>query len=146
VGPLKASGEMPLTKKQRKQIWEKSGGKCWYCGTDLPIKGWHVDHFEPILRESKIVRDTSGSGFIHKTVNTGRVLRPERDNIDNMVPACAPCNLFKATFDVEGFRREIERQIERARKTSVNFRTAERFGLIEVKTKPVLFWFEKQGL
>lgn len=40
-------------------------------------------------------------------------------------------------------RREIEKQIERARAYSVNFRTAERFGLVEVIEKPVVFWFEK---
>ncbi|EPC3581060.1 HNH endonuclease, partial [Citrobacter braakii] len=29
------------------------------------------------------------------------------------------------------------------RSYSVNFRTAERFGLVEVVEKPVVFWFEK---
>jgi len=28
----------------------------------------------------------------------------------------------------------------------VNFRTAERFGLIEIKPTTVIFWFEQQGL
>ncbi|MGD1586410.1 HNH endonuclease, partial [Klebsiella pneumoniae subsp. pneumoniae] len=33
--------------------------------------------------------------------------------------------------------------VERGRKSSVNFRTAERFGLVEVVEKQVVFWFEK---
>nr|WP_233341334.1 DNA Repair ATPase [Escherichia coli] len=39
-------------------------------------------------------------------------------------------------------RKEISRRVERAVAYSVNFRTAERFGLIEVTEKPVVFWFE----
>lgn len=38
---------------------------------------------------------------------------------------------------------EIKKQTDRARKSSVNFRTSERFGLIELVDKPVVFWFEK---
>lgn len=134
---------MALTKKQRKQVWDKSGGKCWYCGIDLPEKGWHADHVESVIRLSTWVRGEGNSG---KFVATGEMERAHNDKIENMVPACAPCNLFKSTFGVEFFRQEIESQIERARKTSVNFRTAERFGLIEAKPQPVQFWFERQGL
>ncbi len=129
---------MALTKKQRKQVWDKSGGKCWYCGCDLPEKGWHADHFEPVIREADFVAG--------KFIPNGKVLRPGNDKLANIVPACAPCNLFKTTFDVEFFRQEIHAQIERARKSSVNFRTAERFGLIEAKPQRVEFWFEQQGL
>jgi len=145
VSPVSAKRKS-LTKKQRQQVWNKSNGKCWYCGCELPQKGWHVDHLEPVIRETAVVRDTSDSPYSHKTVSTGACLKPELDTIDNMVPACAPCNLFKSTFSVEFFRQEIEAQIERARKTSVNFRTAERFGLIKAEPAPVVFWFEEQGL
>ena len=41
-----------LTKKQREQIFNKFGGKCAYCGCELPIR-WHADHIEPIYREGK---------------------------------------------------------------------------------------------
>ncbi|WP_027859234.1 HNH endonuclease [Marinobacterium jannaschii] len=137
---------MALTKKQRQQVWNKSGGKCWYCGTDLPEKGWHADHVEPIYRETKIVKDRSDSPYSHKTVSTGASLRPHKDKLENMVPACAPCNLFKATYSVEFFRKEIEAQIERVRKASSGFRIAERMGIIQPKPNmPVVFWFEQQG-
>jgi len=120
--------ELALTKKQRIEVWKKSGGKCWYCGCELPERGWHADHFLPIIRES-----------------TGKCLRGYHDAAENMVPSCASCNLFKATFDIESFRREIEAQKERVRNASSGFRIAERMGLIEVKDKPVVFWFETQG-
>ncbi|WP_234011263.1 hypothetical protein, partial [Cronobacter sakazakii] len=35
------------------------------------------------------------------------------------------------------------KQVERARAYSVNFRTAERFGLLHIVEKPVVFWFEQ---
>jgi 5-methylcytosine-specific restriction endonuclease McrA len=135
---------MGLSKKQRKQVYDKSGGKCWYCGCDLPERGWHADHIQPVIRELKIVPDTSNSIYSHKMVATGKLGRAQNDTIDNMVPACAPCNLFKASYDVEFFRTEIEAQIERVRKASSGFRIAERCGLIETKPQRVVFWYETQ--
>lgn len=117
-------------RKQRQAVWEKSGGQCWYCGGHLPKKGWHADHIDAVYRMA----------------DKGGMQNPENDNLANIVPACAPCNRFKSVFDIEGFRFEISKQVERARKYSVNFRTAERFDLIESKPTPVVFWFEKQGL
>ncbi|WP_109042751.1 hypothetical protein [Escherichia coli] len=38
---------------------------------------------------------------------------------------------------------QVSLQVERGRRSSVNFRTAERFGLIQVVNKPVVFWFEQ---
>ena len=141
-----------LTKKQRQQVRDKSGGRCWYCGNPLPEKGWHTDHFEPVFRPlpSKPAKTKSGFGeipeLVRKLIGNGGMANPENDHINNMVPACAPCNLFKSVWSIEAFRREIELQAERARKSSVNFRTAERFGIVQVVNEPVVFWFEKQGL
>jgi len=135
---------MSLTKKQRQIVWEKSNGKCWYCGCDLPEKGWHADHVEAVIRGSKVVENKPGSMYTHRIVSTNEKGRPQNHTIENMVPACAPCNLFKSTFSIEFFRKEIAAQVERARRSSVNFRTAERFGLIETKELPIVFWFERR--
>lgn len=146
---------MALSKKQRQQVREKSGGKCWYCGGELPEKGWHVDHVEPVIRAVRPMRSKGSHpwGYTEEQLDEMQgafadsgMDKPENDHIGNMVPACAPCNLFKSVFSVQEFRREIEAQVERARKTSVNFRTAERFGLIKAYPAPVVFWFEEQGL
>lgn len=134
---------MSLTKKQRQIVWDKSGGKCWYCGCDLPERGWHADHVEAVGRAYEWKKDDV---LGYKIVKTGKQYNPQNDNIDNIVPACAPCNLFKFTFGIEAFRREIAAQVERARRSSVNFRTAERFGLIKPTDIPVVFWFERQGM
>jgi len=130
---------MALTKKQRQEVWNKTNGRCWWCGCDLPKKGWHADHIKPIFRQTDSFRDNG-----RYVTKQGGALRPENDNFENIVPSCAPCNLFKTVLSVEVFRAEISEQVKRARKTSVNFRTAERFGLIEAVEKPVVFWFETE--
>ncbi len=53
------------------------------------------------------------------------------------------CFQLALTFSVEELRHQISKQVERARKTSVNFRLAERYGLIEITEAPVVFYFEK---
>ncbi|WP_033576134.1 HNH endonuclease [Dickeya chrysanthemi] len=132
---------MKLSKKQREDLRMKFGGKCAYCGCELPEKGWHADHVEAVFRKLEFgPRQTNG---MRRIVATGEHFRPENDVLDNLFPACAPCNLFKSTFSVEMFRSEIERQTERARAYSVNFRTAERFGQLQLTPAPVVFWFEK---
>lgn len=133
---------MKLTLKQRSLLRMKFGGRCAYCGCELPEKGWHADHVEPVLRISEIDEAARAKG-LWKLKNTGAVTYAARNSIDNHFPACAPCNLFKATFSVELFREQIAKQIERARASSVNFRTAERFGQIQITQTPILFWFER---
>jgi len=129
---------MALNKIERKIVFDKSGGLCWYCGHDLPERGWHADHFEPIGRYKTL--KITPNGYERGT----GIEHPHLDTIDNIVPSCSKCNLFKGSFSVEVFREEIERQVDRARLFSVNFRTAERFGLIEVTIKPIVFWFEEK--
>lgn len=132
---------MKLTKLQRASLRMKFGGHCAYCGCELAEKGWHADHVEAVIRKLEFgPRQATGT---RRVIATGEHFRPENDVLENLFPACAPCNLFKATFDVEMFRHEIESQAERARAYSVNFRTAERFGQVQITPSPIVFWFEK---
>lgn len=132
---------MKLTPKQLSILRMKFGGQCAYCGCDLPEKGWHADHVEAALRKWEFgPRRQDGT---RRTISTGEHWRPENDVMENLFPACAPCNLFKATFSLEVFREQIAEQAERAKQYSVNFRTAERFGQVKVTASPIVFWFEK---
>jgi hypothetical protein len=63
-----------------------------------------------------------------------------------LMPSCFGCNNYKMTWSMEEFRRNIAEQIERSRRQNINFRLAERFGLIEITGKPIVFYFEKQTL
>lgn len=133
---------MALTKKQREKLRMKFGGRCAYCGCELPEKGWHADHVQAVLRKSEQCMKAAEKG-IFRLKTTGEVFRPEADCPENLFPSCAPCNLLKTTYSLEMFRKQVSLQVERGRRSSVNFRTAERFGLISVLNKPVVFWFEQ---
>ena len=115
------------------------GGKCAYCGCDLPDKGWHEDHVEPIYRHWRWGEDGKGRSI---TVAVGTSRFPERDDL--RFPSCAPCNILKGVLSVEDFRRVVSERVFALRKYSGDFRHAERFGMVAANEKPVIFWFEQQ--
>lgn len=112
----------------RKTVHQKYGGRCAYCGQEITLKQMHVDHLKPIFR-----------GWLdeHKPERAGT------DTIDNMMPACRACNLWKSTHSLEQFRVELSAQIGRLRLRSAAFRMAERFGQVRPTSEDVVFWFEK---
>ncbi len=80
-----------LSKSLRTRVWQKTGGKCWYCGKDLvhvnrettqsvPVEYWFtIDHATPV-----------NCGGNHK--------------IENLLPCCRSCNSAKSEMTVEEFR------------------------------------------
>lgn len=118
---------MKLSKKQREELRMKFGGRCAYCGEPLTGR-FHVDHVEPVLRN------------ISKNYE---MERPENNKLENLYPACIPCNLYKSSCPVELFRERIATQVDVTRRASRSYRTAEVFGLVRPTGDPVVFWFEK---
>ncbi len=115
--------------RKRQSVWDKSKGHCWYCGGKLGER-WDADHFHPVIRHP----------------GTKKMLCPELDVIDNLVPSCKPCNLFKHANTIEGFRYVINEQFDNVPKNSTGMRQLMRLGLVEIERKPVMFWFEQQGI
>jgi len=128
-----------MKKQDREKIRIMFGGRCAYCGCILG-KSFHADHVKAVIRQSEWVHN---GRMIIGSRATGVLDHPENDTIDNMFPSCAPCNLAKMDMDVDLFRSELEKQVERARKTSRNFRFAEKYGLVQIIEKPIIFWFEQ---
>ncbi len=68
-----------FSEKERRRIFEKTSGRCYYCGKQLVFKNrvrglrgsWHVDHKIPVSR----------GGTNH---------------VRNLVPACIDCNSDKS--------------------------------------------------
>ena len=112
-------------KIDRKAVYQKYGGRCAYCGEEIPITRMHVDHMKPIWRDTSVGASYKGS-----------------DDFDNLMPSCAPCNLWKSVHPLEEFRAEIAAQVERLRLRSANFRLAERYGLVAENKTQVKFYFE----
>lgn len=114
---------MKLTKLQRADLRLKFGGRCAYCGCELGDK-WHADHQEPVIR--------FGGNMVHSN----------RDNLENLVPSCHACNLHKHCSSLEDYRRIIDdgrREFLRSGKG----KALVRMGLVEMKSDPIVFWFEK---
>ena len=118
-----------MKKEIRKQAHEKCGGRCAYCGEEVTLKTMQVDH----IRAKRIFNVGSRSDIPDYDV----------DDMRNLNPSCRPCNNLKHWYTVEQFREIIETQVEKARRYSVNFRTGERFGLIQSEDRPIVFYFEK---
>ncbi|MBJ2139859.1 HNH endonuclease [Delftia acidovorans] len=126
---------MKLSKKQRAALREKFGGRCAYCGEELGDR-WHADHIENVERELAFV---PGKGI----TTTGRMLKPERDTLENMNPACAPCNLDKHSLTLDAWRALMQRSNEVLMRDVSTFRRAVRYGLVELKATPIVFYFER---
>lgn len=126
---------MKLTKQQRETLRMKFAGCCAYCGHSLG-KVWHADHFKPVLRDAIW---ESGAGFKF----TGGLLKPERDTLDNLMPACPPCNIDKHSMSLEGWRQKLQRATEVLAKSNPTYRHAVRFGLVNETAARVVFYFEK---
>ncbi len=127
---------MKLGKVDREQIRLKYDGRCAYCGEPLGER-WHADHIEPVERKLEFVGG--------KLVTTGEAWQPERHRLDNINPACAPCNLDKHAMNLEGWRYKLERAVEVLTRNNPTYRHAVRFGLVRETAAPVTFYFESAG-
>ena len=108
-----------LSKKERRQVYDKTAGRCTYCGCEIHIKEMQVDHMKPLANGGK-------------------------DTFDNMYPACRSCNHRKGASSVESFRQQVERFLLVLERDSVTYRNAVRFGLVQPKPQKIVFYFEKQ--
>ena len=70
--------QTPITK--RKQAYDKTGGRCAYCGKLLDFDDFEIDHLVP------------------------KVAGGSRE-IENLMASCAPCNRLKGGFRLGDFRR-----------------------------------------
>lgn len=131
---------MKLTKSQREALFQMFGGRCAYCGHELPAKGWHADHVEPCMRKFEFARDKHGMTI---TKATGEFWQPENNRIDNFLPSCRACNLHKHCMGLESWRKYLSEQVRMCRDYSAPFRHAERFGLVLEVVKPIVFYFEQ---
>ncbi len=125
---------MKLTKDERATLREKFGGRCAYCGEALG-KVWHGDHLIAVERK---LRYESGKGF----VATGELRAPEHDTIENMMPACPPCNIDKHMLSLEAWRTKLSNGHAVLMRNNPTYRHTMRFGLIAETRKPVVFYFE----
>lgn len=144
---------MKLSKVQRAELRAMFGGLCAYCGCELPEKGWHADHVEPVYRHwwkadrPKTMASWDEENHCLVQIATDRKVsmeHPEKDVIENHFPACRACNIDKGPFMLETWRKILEGKPEVLRKNYSAWRHAERFGLVKrTEITAVVFHFEK---
>ncbi len=127
---------MRLSKQQRETLRGMFGGLCAYCGKPLGDR-WHADHVEHV--ERKLARING------RVVSTQELHRPERDTIDNLMPACAPCNIDKHTHTLEGWRQKLKDACGVLARNQPTYRHALRFGLVQETGARIVFHFERIG-
>lgn len=106
-----------LTKTEREEVYKKCKGHCAYCGIKIDYKDMQVDHVKPLRIGGE-------------------------DSIENMLPACRSCNHYKATLDVDGFRKYLSGIHKRLMRDSIAYQVAERFEIVKHKSDDVIFFFE----
>jgi len=80
---------MKLTRQLMGEVFNKTAGHCGYCGIQLnPFERWHTDHIVPVSK--------GGS-----------------DELSNLIPACAHCNLSKNSLSVAEYKRAVKEQAAR---------------------------------
>lgn len=126
---------MKLTRAQREQLRTKFGGRCAYCGEPLGER-WHADHLLPV--ERKLEFDAE-NGRIR---STKEMWRPQNDTLDNMMPACPPCNIDKHSMSLEGWRRKLQGAANVLTRNNPTYRHAKRFGLVKETGATIQFHFE----
>jgi hypothetical protein len=120
---------MKLTKKQRSEVFAKFDGRCAYCGCELGDR-WHADHMEPVIR-----LDAERGAE-----------RPENHSLDNMMPACAPCNISKSRMAIEDWRQWIAGHVNSLNSYHPIYRLAKAYGLVVETQAPVTFYFERLAM
>ena len=121
---------MTITKGTRKQVFDKYGGRCAYCGCKLKLfkkdKGddpaMQVDHIT--------AKELAESDF----VNT----------LDNLNPSCPRCNNWKSSMPLDDFRHIIEILYDGQVRDSSRFRMLLDYGIIQQKKTKVTFYFENR--
>jgi hypothetical protein len=122
-----------LTKAQREQVRSMFDGRCAYCGCELGQK-WHADHFLPVVRTV---------GFMGHGTFTGAPTKPERDCLENMMPSCPSCNIYKHSMSLEHWRNLLNTIPAMLTRDNSIYRHGVRFGLIAPTGTTVQFHFEK---
>lgn len=105
-----------IPKKIKERVLSKFNGRCYLCGEFH--KRLTIDHVIPVYKGGT-------------------------DDESNLMPACFQCNNFKWIFTIEELREELSRQLERAKRYSVNFRMAKKFMQVIETPSPIVFYFER---
>ncbi len=108
----------------RKKVYKKFKGRCAYCGERIDFNKFQVDHIHPRARKYLLE-----PGDINK--------------INNLNPACIPCNVRKSSMTIDKFRKQLSRDVMMLKRDTPKFNTVLRYKQVKVLDNPIMFYFEK---
>ena len=111
-----------MKKELRKQVFDKYEGKCAYCGEEIVIGNFQVDHINPKF--------------------LSHLEKLDNDRFENLNPACCKCNNFKLSWRLEEFRNQLQMQVIRLKKNS-QFCRALKYKQVQITETPIVFYFER---
>lgn len=79
--------------------------------------------------------------YVHTDLHQS-MAEEEMYSVENLMPACRQCNLYKSTLPLEVFRDRIRSVLWANLKKEFNYRLALKYGLIEEHDVPITFFFE----
>ena len=123
------SNRVRFPQMTRQSVYEKTGGRCAYCGTELTLRAMQADHMIP-----------------YQFVDALRTQGFDVNSDENIFPACRSCNNYKHSMTVEKMRKAVEAWPAVLNRDSVTYRNAVRFGMVLPAPQKVQFYFEKIGL
>lgn len=106
-----------MTKKVRKIVHDKCGGRCAYCGEEIEYGKMQVDHIHPKKKGGK-------------------------DEMSNYNPSCRRCNFYKSVFTLNQFRGRMATLHERI-ETGYIVKVGIDYGIVTIKPFDGKFYFEK---
>ena len=77
-------------KSKQQAVWNKTDGRCWYCGKELERSDSYQDFKNRFVPDHMVPKCQGGS-----------------NDLDNLVPACWSCNSKKAGKNVEEYRAHV---------------------------------------
>lgn len=101
-------------------MWDKTGGRCWYCGEMMnPFREFSIDHVIPLSKGGN-------------------------DSFNNLVPCCRRCNVRKSSRSLDEFRRLLSQYLN-----DIPRFTVEQLSYLEghgfpVEIPQIKFYFEKK--
>jgi hypothetical protein len=107
---------MKFSRALRRDIFQKYGGFCAYCGQPLKLEKFQIDHIQPL---------------------------PVNHKSFNLNPSCRYCNSFKSNLSLEDFRRKIALTAFMTQFKTPHIDLLFRYDLIQFNTRSVIFYFEK---
>lgn len=96
----------------RRSVWRKYGGRCAYCGAEVPLGKCHMDEYYPKRGHAP----------------------------DNLMPACDSCYAHKKGKTPSEFQEFVDKCFRSIRNNRL-YKLAKRYGRIVEPTTPITFYY-----